>query len=189
MEEKELLSKIANSNENAFETVFRAYYAQLCTYANSLLKDTSESEEVVQGIFIAFWEGRRTFDIHTSLKSYLYRAVHNTCLNRLKHFKVRQVYKDEYIHQNSEEACITEDMLGGSELSQQIAKAIEKLPPQCQTVFKLSRQQGLSYAEIAEQLEVSVKAVDKQIVRALRILREELRDYLPAILIFILFKN
>lgn len=189
MDEKELISKIAKGGEDAFEAVFRAYYAQLCTYANSLLKDANESEEVVQGIFIAFWEGRSTFDIHTSLKSYLYRAVHNTCLNRIKHYKVRQVYSEEYKHQNSEMENVTEDAIYGRELKYQIAMAIEKLPPQCQTVFKLSRQQGLSYAEIAEKLGVSAKAVDKQIVRALRILREELRDYLPAILIFILFKN
>lgn len=189
MSEQELIAGIAKGREDAFEVVFRAYYAALCTYANSLLKDPAEAEEVVQGTFLSLWESRQGLDIHTSLKSYLYRAVHNTCLNRLKHYKVRQTHGSEYKSTNSEAVDTTIEQVQGSELERQIATAIEKLPNQCQTVFRLSRQQGFSYAEIAEQLGVSVKAVDKQIVRALRILREELRDYLPAILIFIMFKN
>lgn len=189
MNEQVLIADIAKGNEDAFEMVFMAYYAALCTYANSLLKDPAEAEEVVQGTFLTFWEGRQNFDIHTSLKAYLYRAVHNTCLNKLKHYKVRQAHSTEYKSTNSEEVDTTIEQVQGSELERQIATAIEKLPNQCQTVFKLSRQQGLSYAEIAEQMGVSVKAVDKQIVRALRILREELKDYLPAILIFIMFNN
>lgn len=187
--EQDLIIEIAKGNENAFETVFKAYYAMLCTYSNSLLKDANEAEEIVQGTFLSLWEAREKLDIHTSLKAYLYRAVHNTSLNRLKHYKVRQMHSAEVKSTNDEAVETTLEQVQGSELELQIAKAIDRLPRQCQAVFRLSRQQGMSYAEIAEQLGVSVKAVDKQIVRALRILREDLRDYLPAILIFFMFKN
>lgn len=189
VQESELVSGLISGDEGAFEAIFRAHYAALCTYANSLLKDAAEAEEMVQGTFLTLWEAREGVNIHTSLKSYLYRAVHNACLNRMKHYKVRLAHSTEYKNTNNEAVDTTLEQVQGSELERQIASAIDRLPKQCQTVFRLSRQQGLSYAEIAEQLGVSVKAVDKQIVRALRILREELHAYLPAILLFILFKH
>ena len=77
----------------------------------------------------------------------------------------------------------------GNELEQQINTAIDVLPPQCKTVFMLSRFENLTYAEIGEQLKISVKTVDKHMVKALKILREQLKDYLPALVWLLMFKN
>ena len=189
MQESEVLVGIQIEDEIAFESVFKTYYPRLCTYANTILNDSEEAEEMVQNTFIVLWENRTNVDIHTSLKSYLYRAVHNNCLNRIKHLKVRQEHSDYYKHTHEEEIESTSHTVMGNELQQQINVAVEQLPPQCKRVFTLSRFENLTYAEIAIELDISVKAVDKQMVRALRILREQLKDYLPLVLLLLLFKK
>lgn len=184
----EPISELKRGSERAFETIFRTHYVALCTYANSMLQDTVEAEEVVQASFLALWEAKQELDIHTSLKAYLYRMVHNRCLNKIKHVKIMEVHADEVRYLSNDSLNYTDEEIIGSELKHRIAAAIELLPSQCKVVFKLSRNEGLTYAEIAQKLGVSTKAVDKQIVRALRILREELKDYIPAILLILLLK-
>ena len=189
VQESEVVVGIQKGDEVAFESVFKVYYSRLCSYANTMLNDSEEAEEMVQNTFIVLWENRANVDIHTSLKSYLYRAVHNNCLNRIKHMKVRQEHSAYVLHTQEEEVESTSNVVIGNELQQQINVAIEQLPPQCKRVFTMSRYENLTYAEIAAQLEISVKAVDKQMVRALRILREQLKDYLPLILLLLLLKK
>lgn len=189
MHESDVVVGIQKGDEVAFENVFRNYYSRLCSYAYTMLNDSEEAEEMVQNTFIVLWENRESIDIHTSLKSYLYRAVHNSCLNRIKHLKVRKEHSAYVLHTQEEEIESTSHTVMGNELQQQINIAIEQLPPQCKRVFTLSRFENLTYAEIAAQLDISVKAVDKQMVRALRILREQLKDYLPLFLLLLLFKK
>ena len=189
VQESDVVVGIQIEDEVAFEAVFKTYYSRLCNYAHTMLNDSEEAEEMVQNTFIVLWENRANVDIHTSLKSYLYRAVHNSCLNRIKHLKVRQEHSDYYMHTHEEEVDTTAHTVMGNELQHQINEAVDLLPPQCKRVFTLSRFENLTYAEIAIELGVSVKAVDKQMVRALRILREQLKDYLPLVLLLLLFKK
>lgn len=189
MQEKEIVVSISNGDEGVFEEVFRTYYERLCSYAHTMLNDSQEAEEMVQSTFITLWENRASLDIHTSLKSYLYRAVHNNCLNRIKHLKVRQEHGDYYRHAYDEQVDSTAQQVMGNELQQQIGLAVEQLPEQCKKVFTMSRFESLTYAEIAAKLNISVKAVDKQMVRALRIMREQLKDYLPLFLLLMIFKK
>ena len=189
VQESEVVASFQKGDEVAFENVFKTYYPRLCSYAQTMLNDSEEAEEMVQNTFITLWENRVNMDIHTSLKSYLYRAVHNSCLNRIKHLKVRQEHSDYYKYTQEEEVESTSHMVMGNELQQQINVAIEQLPPQCKRVFSLSRFENLTYAEIAAQLDISVKAVDKQMVRALRILRTQLKEYLPLVLLLLLLKK
>jgi len=184
--ERNIVEALRQGNEQVFETIFRTYYERLCNYANTILNDMDEAEEMVQGAFLTVWEKHDTLEIHTSVKSYLYRAVHNSCLNRVKHYKVRKTYGDsvknqtELLHDDASQDLI------GSELDAIVANAIDSLPDQCKLVFKLSRFENLTYAEIAEQLGISVKTVENHMVKALKVLREKLKDYLP-VLIWLLF--
>ncbi|MFW5699279.1 MAG: RNA polymerase sigma-70 factor [Bacteroidota bacterium] len=188
LEEKELITGLQNGNEQVFETMFRKYYERLCNYANTFLDDIDEAEETVQKTFLMIWEKRTGIAIHTSLKSYLYRAVHNNCLNLLKHIKVKHEHRREVGHTgNKGHDEVTEGIIG-VELEQQIQKVIANMPEKCAMVFKMSRFENLTYAEIAGQLNISYKTVDNHMVRALRILRENLKEYLPLLLWF-LFKN
>ncbi|HOZ13572.1 MAG TPA: RNA polymerase sigma-70 factor [Tenuifilaceae bacterium] len=184
--DKNIVDALRQGDEQVFETIFKTYYERLCNYANTILNDMDEAEEMVQGAFLTVWEKHDTLEIHTSVKSYLYRAVHNSCLNRVKHYKVRKTYGDavknqtELLHDDASQDLI------GSELDAIVANAIDSLPDQCKLVFKLSRFENLTYAEIAEQLGISVKTVENHMVKALKVLREKLKDYLP-VLIWLLF--
>ena len=177
---------IRNGNERAFEAVFRQYYAPLCRYACQLVTDSDEAEEEVQAMFLSVWEKRGGLYITVSLKSYLYRAVHNRCLNRIKHASVRDEHRahTRYLGEGTVESPM--QTLIGDELADQIRRAIQKLPEQCRLAFTLSRYEELTYGEIADQLGLSIKTVENQIGKALRILRTELSDYLPVLVMWLL---
>jgi RNA polymerase sigma-70 factor (family 1) len=185
--DSDILLAIRQGNERVFETVFKKHYQTLCNYACGILKDMDDAEEVVQSIFLKFWEQRAEIEINVSLKSYLYRAVHNTCLNRLKHLKIQETYRQyvgDYLENTHDSAT---DILDKVELESRIADALEKLPEQCRLIFKMSRFEELKYQEIADRLGLSIKTVENQIGKALKIMRTELADYLPIILLMMLF--
>lgn len=178
----DIVNAIRRGDEQAFEQTFRHYYQRLCNYACTLLKDEEESEEVVQTVFLTIWEKREDLEITLSLKSYLYRAVHNHCLNRFKHASVRQVHKEHTLNFGAQSYESVTEVIHANELEERIEKAVSTLPEQCQKAFRLSRFEELKYHEIAEQLGISIKTVENQIGKALKILRIELADYLPGML-------
>lgn len=179
--ETEYWPLIRQGDKKAYEVLFRAHYQALCGYARSVIKDADEAEEVVQTLFFNLWNKRESLEINTSLKSYLYRAAHNDCLNRLKHGKVKTMYAEHYKGSYGQAYHDQAGQLHAKELGQRIEAAIGQLPEQCGNVFKLSRFENLRYNDIAEQLGISVKTVENHMGKALKILREELKDYLPAL--------
>ncbi len=182
--EQQVLSTLKEGSESAFEMVFRTYYRPLCQYAYSFLNDRDEAEEVVQAAFINVWDKREQVEIQTSLKAYLYRIVRNSCLNVIKHEKVKQQHAaHEMAHGQSSHEGVSQSVIS-SELEEKISEAMKALPEQCRLVFQLSRFEELKYQEIADQLNISVKTVENQIGKALKIMREQLKDYLPLFLIF-----
>ena len=184
--EQDAITAIRQGNERAYEGVFRQHYAPLCRYARQFLADADEAEEEVQAMFLALWERRDGLFITTSLKAYLFRAVHNRCLNRIKHFAVRDEYQQHtrYVAETTAESPM--QTLLGDELADRLRMAIQKLPEQCRLAFTLSRFEELKYGEIADQLGISPKTVENQIGKALRILRTELSDYLPVLFVWLL---
>jgi RNA polymerase sigma-70 factor (ECF subfamily) len=129
----------------------------------------------VQQTMITIWEKRISFNVTVSLRSYLYRSVHNTALNKIRNQKVRLAYAGEQMHS----ALVSSpDALAGKELGKQIHAAINQLPEQCRMVFQLSRFSELKYAEIADHLGISVKTVENHMGKALKLLRLHLKDFL-----------
>lgn len=186
--EKEFNEALQQGNMVIFEQVFRNYYERLCNYANTILNDMDEAEEIVQGTFLGLWEKRSHIQIRSALKAYLYQSVRNSCLNHLDHLKVRRAHRDHYLYTSEVSVDSGSQATIAHELEKQIEEAISSLPPQCQTVFRLSRFEGLTYAEIAEQLNISVKTIENHMGKALKIMREQLKDYLP-LLMWFLFRN
>jgi len=187
--DKNILAGLQAGNEQVFELFFRNYYERLCNYANTILNDMDEAEEIVQNAFLAMWEKRESIEVHTSLKSYLYRSVYNSSLNHVKHLKVRRKH-DERLLQNSNALHDSAAApLLHNELETLAKNAIDQLPPQCQMVFKLSRFENLTYAEIASQMQISVKTVENHMMKALKVLREKLKEYLPLIIWLLLNQN
>lgn len=178
--------RIKAGNKQAFEEVFRQCYADMCGYAGRYIIDSDEAEEIVQEVFVNYWKKREELDITGSFEAYLYRSVRNACLNHLKHMQVRlkfaqhaSVHTEEQDFSNSIEVA---------ELQEKIEDCIGQLPPERKKIFILSREEGLKYREIAEQLGLSIKTVETQMGKALKFLRENLKDYISVILIIFLIQ-
>ncbi len=173
--------------KSGYEALFREHYEGLCTYAHFYLKDYAAAEEVVQDLFFNLWKKREELEITTSIKSYLYKAARNHCLNVLKHIEVRENYKKMNEEQRSVSELQGTNELEAVELEERIKAAIDQLPPERKKIFLMSRYEDLKYREIAEKLNISVKTVEAQMGKALRFLKEQLSDYLPLWLSLILF--
>ncbi|WP_316820108.1 RNA polymerase sigma-70 factor [Pedobacter gandavensis] len=171
----------------AFEQLFKTYYKALHAYAFVMLKDQDAAEEMVQGMFMKFWEKRELLQIQSSLSAYLYKCIYHDCLNYLKHQKIKfkhQEYTQHQVPTHSEPASSRVEM---TELQYKLSIALNDLPEQCRTIFQMSRFEELKYREIADQLGLSVKTIENQMGKALRILRLKLADFLVIILLGILY--
>ncbi|ULQ53555.1 RNA polymerase sigma-70 factor [Flavihumibacter fluvii] len=169
-----------------FEEVFKSHFKNLHAYAVTLLKDEANAEEMVQNVFCRLWEKKEQLDIHSSATAYLYRAVYHECLNFLKHQKVKAAYNSFMLSRPTNELAPASGKLQLGELEWHISKALEELPDQCRTIFQMSRYEELKYQEIADKLGLSIKTVENQMGKALRIMREKLVDFLPLLLIILL---
>lgn len=167
-------------DEAAFEEMFRGYHQQLCRYAFTIVKDADQAQEMVQDVFLRIWERRGTIEITTSVKAYLYRSVHNACLN-LNQQKKKEVRMDEVSLKVIHPSANAEERVQDGELNRAIASGLDKLPAECRKVFEMSRFGEMKYREIADALGISVKTVENQMGKALRIMREQLSDYLPVL--------
>ena len=176
-------------SDAGFESLFKSLYAALYRYANNLLKDDLQADEVVQDTFIKLWEQRLHIKIESNIQAYLYRAVHNKIMNIFNHEQVKEKHKQavENTPLNTEHSPMHH--LQAMELEKKIESALKKVPEKCNIIFQLSRQEELSYREIANRLDISVKTVENQISKALKILRTELREYLPTVFTLILLIN
>ena len=181
--DKYFVERIREDDAKAFEILFRTYYKDLCGYALNYLPCLDIAEGLVQDLFVTIWEKRKSIAIHTSFKSYLYRAVRNRCINYHRKAKLENIANIDEI---SDETLRTSSFLGEieeNELREALESAIKTLPDRRRQVFILHRQEGLTYPEIAEVLDISVNTVETQMMRALRSIRSQLSRLLLPLLI------
>ena len=171
------------TRKRAFKEHFKALHA----YAFTIIRDGDNAEEIVQNVFFKLWEKKEQIDQIDSIKAYLYRATYNESLNFLKHTRVRAAY-ETFVKTTTSEGSAT-DILSVKELQAKIDTALNDLPEQCRTIFQLSRFEELKYREIADQLNLSIKTVENQMGKALRVLREKLADHLPLLFVIIFLTN
>lgn len=176
------VSSIKNGNEAAFEKVFKTYFRNLHAFAYTFMKDDIIAEEIVQNVFFRIWEKKEQLQIDDSLKAYLYRSVHNESLNHLKHLKIKNSFQLQYSGNMESSNQDASNQMMAAELENDIQKAISELPPQCRTIFQMSRFEQLKYQQIADQLNISIKTVENQMGKALKVLRSKLVEYLPFLL-------
>lgn len=181
----ELFNKVKLGDEKAFESLFKFYYQRLCNYACSMVGDVAEAEEVVQQVFINIWDKRDNIFIDTSFQSYVYRAVNNTCLNKIKQKKVHGLHHENLKLELPQSIESTSEAVLSEELRAAINDAVDLLPEQCRLVFQMSRFDGKKHQEIADELELSIKTVENQIGKALKHMREHLREYLTFAIILL----
>ncbi len=162
-------------DERDLEEVFEKFYHPLCHFASGYLNDHESAEEIVQQVFINLWDQRSTMDAKRNIKSYLYTSVKNRCLNYIRdNKKFRSYYLD--VELELEIAVPERDLPAESDLARQINQALDKLPEKCREVFMLCRFEELKYKEVAQRLNISQKTVEAQMSKALKILKEELKD-------------
>jgi RNA polymerase sigma-70 factor, ECF subfamily len=174
----DLLDRIRLHDQEAFDAMFRLYYAPLVGFAERILRDNGSAEEVVQDVMLELWQRRESLEVEDSLRSYLFRATRNRALNVIRHLKVQQrtepILTDPWAASPAADVSVAE-----LEIEVAVQHAVAGLPERCRAVFELSRKEGLSYAEIARVLGISIKTVETQMGKALRTLRVSLAKWLP----------
>ena len=172
---------VANGDYYAFRELFTHHYRALCNYAMRVVVTREIAEEVVSDVFVKLWKNREQIEVHTSFQAYIYRAVRNQALDYLK-LRVHRQYERESLdsvqwNMSHADHFSPVEELTFNEFFDHVEGCIQALPRQCQLIFRLSREEGLRYRDIAEKLEISVKTVETQMSRALKVLRERVPEH------------
>ena len=184
IEEENLIVRFINSDQTAFELLFRFYYPGLVVFASHIIFDRDEAEEIVQEFFVKLWTDRVNINKTSSLKNYFFVSVKNRAINFLKKEQIREKVLNQIRDLVDNDVLYQPDLFIESELQKQITKAMEKLPDRTREIFMASRFKGLSNDEIADDLHLSKRTVETQISNALKILRTELREYKFLLMLF-----
>ncbi len=185
--EIDILERLAQSDEMALDAIYRHYWERLFIVSYNILKDRQACEDIIQDVFVKLWANREKLNISLSLKSYLFASCRYALYRQIRANKFRLD-----ISEGLEKRLSNETVFGRiehQELVSYINSIIEQLPPKCREVYLLSRNENLSYKEIAERLSISVKTVENHINRALHEIRDSLSDLLTIELILMLLES
>lgn len=180
-----LIESLKNGQEEAFAYLMDAYYKKLCVYAGNLTKDMYSGQDIVQNVFLRVWEQRHKLNTDYSINNFLYRSVHNEFIDQYRKNKLLTALEEEHLKQLN--AIVQEE--DATEITRLIALVnteIQNLPPKCRAVFTMGKLEGLTYNEIAEYQNISVRTVEMHMGKAFEIIREKLGGKIDAIL-FLLF--
>lgn len=178
MTDRELLHRLRQGDREAFDAIFREHYPALVGAAERIVGDRAVAEDVGQDVMLELWRRRDTVAVEDSLRAYLFRAARNRALNHLRHERMKQ-RTAPYAAGEASARAEAPARVAEEEIDAAVRRAVGALPERCREVFELSRGQGLRYAEIASVLGISVKTVEAQMGKALRVLRERLAPWLP----------
>jgi RNA polymerase sigma-70 factor (ECF subfamily) len=175
--EQVLLQELRKGNVKAFEQIFHCYWQDLYRIARGKLQSHEESEEVIQAVFSALWEKRRTLIIH-NLPHYLRVCVRNGVLNVIRANIMKEKYWAYYRSFLPKETNATAEAVAYDDLDEAIQEAVSSLPEKSRKVFTLSRLEGKTNAEIANILELSEKAIEYHLTKSVRALKVRLKDFI-----------
>ena len=172
--DRDIIRRIQRGDIKEFESLFRSSYKSLLNYARSILKDTDTAEEIVQELFYVLWRDKKKIRIMTSLNGYLFRSVYNRCMHYIDHQNVILKHSSHIKAETGSHPDDPIEILKYKELHERVAEIIANLPERCARIFCMNRFEGLKYAEIADELSISVKTVEANMGRALKEFRKEL---------------
>ncbi len=177
---------IKQLDKAAFEKLFREYFVPLTAFAKKYVGDVDSAKEIVHDVFVNLWTKRETIDLEKAVKSYLYTSAYNRSLNYIRDHK--KFDNNVSVEDNFSKASDWnfENNVDALELEEKINRVINSLPKKCREVFLMSRFEGLKYHEIADKLNISVKTVEGQMSKALKALKENLKDYLTVLIILLM---
>jgi RNA polymerase sigma-70 factor (ECF subfamily) len=171
-----IIRLLKEGSEQAFEAVYRSFYKGLCAFASQYVEEREECEEIVQDVMMWLWEKRKALTPEMSVKSLLFTIVKNKCLNSLSHKQIKQRVH-ERLFAKFEEQFEDPDLYIGNEMIAKLEQAIQNLPEDYRTAFTMNRFENQTYNDIAVKMGVSSKTIAYRISQALKILREELREF------------
>jgi len=183
-----LTAAIRDDNTVRYEEMFKTYFSSLCYFAQKYVVDLDSCKEIVHKVFVNIWEKREGFDFEKPAKSYLFTAVYNRCMNHIRDQKRVLTTTSQELPEEISDKSLYNNHLEAAELESQIWKVINSLPERCKEIFILNRFKGKKYHEIASLLDISVKTVETQMTKALKVLRENLIEYLY-LFIFLFIKK
>lgn len=181
--DRNFLKSLSGGDASSFSLLFNRYYSGLVVYANQFLSSRANAEDIVHDVFTSLWEKRAVITPDFYLKGYLFTAVRNRCLNYIEHQRIQTEYQKSLLAKGDIGGSLTWEYFVESELSQLIEEALDKLPPQQKKVFLMNRFENKTAAEIAAELGISPRTVEKHIEKALQSLRKNLKDYLPSVIL------
>ena len=177
LDSKELFDRLRNGDEKAFDALFRDWYPSLVRASESIVQSRAVAEEIVQDVLLELWRRRESLVSSSSPQAYLFQSARNRSLNHVRHERVVKEGEPYAKRPESMEPMAHAQMVE-SEMQLAVTRAVAALPDRCREIFELSRTHGLKYNEIAEVLGISVKTVEAQMGKALRILREVLAPWI-----------
>lgn len=164
-----------------YKDTFNAFFDGLHRYAFTIVKDKDSASDAVQSIFVKWWESQKHFETYDEVKSYLYTAVYRHCLNVVRNDKIRGAHKENYKYVMGSNLVVQDENVELEQLDNKIRTSIEELPHQCRIIFMKSRFENKRYSEIAEEMNLSVKTIEVQMSKALKVLREKIKGYSDSI--------
>lgn len=156
------------------ELLFKYYYRPLCLYATHFVENVDDAEDIVQDCYLKFWEKQQENTVISDEKSYLFKAVRNTCLN----FRKKQVPWETELELADLELCDEETLQNNATTEAKLWTAIDALPHKCRMIFLMNKRDNMKYQEIADKLGLSVKTIENQIGKAYKILRSKADEIL-----------
>lgn len=178
--DRHFMENLRNGDAPCFSLLFNHYYSGLVVYAHQFLGSRENAEDIVHDVFMSLWEKREIINAEFYLKGYLFTSVRNRCLNYIEHSHIQTEYQKQVLQRGDIGGSLTWEYFVESELSELIERALDKLPPQRKKVFLMNRFENKTAAQIAAELNLSPRTVEKHIQMALQSLRTNLKDYLPA---------
>ena len=172
-----LMLQIKAGDSFAYDTLFRKYYSYLCMVVIRITHSKEQTEDIVQEVLLEVWRKREAIEIKNAVKSYLHRSVVNKTLNKIRDKKHNFEEDEEKLHAISANQSSPIQKMQGKELEKVIKEAYESLPEKCRIIFSMVKYESMSYRETAEKLEISVKTVENQMSKALRIMRLAINEY------------
>ena len=182
----EIVQQIKAGNKPAFEKLYRFFYHKLSYFSNQYLLDVDEANSIAQEVFTELWERRKNLTDNTNIQAWLFTVTKNKSLKHIQKLKSKQNF-DSYIKARQMEinykslSDFDTSEFVFDELQQRVEKAISQLSPSVRQVFEKSRFEDMKNREIAEELGISIKTVEAHISKSLKLLRTELKDYLPLV--------
>ncbi|QDO95194.1 RNA polymerase sigma-70 factor [Formosa sediminum] len=183
-----LINRLRAGDETAYKHLYTLYYSELCNYINTLSGSMDVSQDLVQQAFIKVWHKRESFTIEHSLKKYIFRIAYNLFIDLTREHSKKNLLIEQLKYQ------VVNDMVESptvdfDKMLNLLITEVDKLPEQCKKVFLLGKKDGLKYREIAEELNISIKTVERHMTKALKRLRENLKDNSDSVFLIITYLN